>query len=375
MQNVPPTTLLLWLSLALDTDEGCPAQRLMLNLIKTGPCSHSNSSSTSNGMCLWTRRQYLTLLHLYVIEVLLPALRDPSEVRLWLQRQSFLPLDPRERQFLEDEVEMAAATATASTSGGGNLSANCDNLRRRVDCSYMPTTPGDMDAGSRGSGTVLSEDGGGGREGEDLSVHSGITRRHGPDLGLSPVPSPLPFGPTEPTSPAGRARWRWQQPQQGPESGINSTSGRLKYKQQQDTAGGDEAVDAVAELDWLGSAQQAGFKAAMSLYQQTYAAAGRALQTIYPSAAANKNDTAATSSSSQAVPPLAPSAPQFDASSAAGAVAAVVVAYAAYSERDFLGRAANKAWRGVWRGLGDLMGTGLSFNPNPMQTTMRGRLG
>lgn len=115
IEKAPPNSVLVWLSLALDTDEKCNAQSLMLNLLQAGPCRGAPA-------CRWNHRQYLALVHLYAIEVLLPALRDPSEVKLWLQRQPFLPLDPREKQFLEDEVEAAAAAASlaAENDDGSN---------------------------------------------------------------------------------------------------------------------------------------------------------------------------------------------------------------------------------------------------------------
>jgi hypothetical protein len=88
----------------------------------------------------------------------LPALRDPSEVRLWLQRQPFLPLDPREKQFLEDEVEAAAVAASlAAENGGGDssrLNANIGGLE--------PTGSTDLDhiiggGGGRSSNTTASK--------------------------------------------------------------------------------------------------------------------------------------------------------------------------------------------------------------------------
>lgn len=85
--DAPPTTVLLWLSLSLDTEERCHCETLLLQLLQS-----------KDGAPGWRRRQYIALLHLYLIEVLLPALKDASQVRLWLQRQPFLPLDPRERQ-------------------------------------------------------------------------------------------------------------------------------------------------------------------------------------------------------------------------------------------------------------------------------------
>lgn len=125
IEKAPPNSVLVWLSLALDTDEKCNAQSLMLNLLQAGPCRGAP-------VCRWNHRQYLALIHLYAIEVLLPALRDPSEVRLWLQRQPFLPLDPREKHFLEDEVEAAAAAASLAAENGDDGSSGGNSLHGKV---------------------------------------------------------------------------------------------------------------------------------------------------------------------------------------------------------------------------------------------------
>ncbi len=90
----PPNVVLLWISLALETDERRHADSLVLLLLKS-------KASRQSG---WTREQYLTLVHMYTTEILLDTLKDPSEVQLWLRRQTFLPLDPRERFFLEKEI-------------------------------------------------------------------------------------------------------------------------------------------------------------------------------------------------------------------------------------------------------------------------------
>lgn len=90
----PPNAVLLWISLALETDERRHADSLVLLLLKS-------KASRQSG---WTREQYLTLVHMYTTEILLDTLKDPSEVQLWLRRQTFLPLDPRERFFLEKEI-------------------------------------------------------------------------------------------------------------------------------------------------------------------------------------------------------------------------------------------------------------------------------
>lgn len=90
----PPNAVLLWISLALETEERRHADSLVLLLLKS-------KASRQSG---WTREQYLTLVHMYTTEILLDTLKDPSEVQLWLRRQTFLPLDPRERLFLEKEI-------------------------------------------------------------------------------------------------------------------------------------------------------------------------------------------------------------------------------------------------------------------------------
>ena len=262
MQDAPPTTLLVWLSLALETDEACQAHSLILNLLQSGLStnntnSSSSSSNVSNLPVQWTRRQYLALLHLYVIDVLLPALRDASEVRLWLQRQPFLPLDPRERLYLEAEVDAAAAAVisgdvqtsrlmgnakattnpTTNTTGpfssgrhqsqqqqqgrssldrddtlGSRMRQNTGNSSRRRSEAVtnsmtmmgwmMPSGDNTNSTNSKGMNASTyrnkrEEDGGG-------SVHSGggggtfmsggDMMHNIPDLQISPIPHVLPFG-------------------------------------------------------------------------------------------------------------------------------------------------------------------------------------
>lgn len=98
LELVPANPLLLWISLALETSERRNADALVLSLLK-------QKASRKSG---WSREHYLTLLHIYTTEILLKTLRDRSEVQLWLKRQHFLPLDPRERQFLEYEIDCMA---------------------------------------------------------------------------------------------------------------------------------------------------------------------------------------------------------------------------------------------------------------------------
>lgn len=98
LDKVPANAILLWISLALETDERRQADSLILVLLRS-------KASRQSG---WTREQYLTLVHMYATDILLPTLKDPSEVHLWLRRQTFVPLDPRERQFLEQQVSEKA---------------------------------------------------------------------------------------------------------------------------------------------------------------------------------------------------------------------------------------------------------------------------
>ena len=98
LEKVPANVILLWISLALETDDRRQADSLIVALLKS-------KGSRQSG---WTREQYLTLVRMYATDILLPTLKDPSEVHLWFRRQSFIPLDPREVQFLENEVSEKA---------------------------------------------------------------------------------------------------------------------------------------------------------------------------------------------------------------------------------------------------------------------------
>ena len=105
LELVPANAILLWISLALETEERRHADGLVLVLLKS-------KASRRSG---WSREQYLTLVHMYATDILLPSLKDPSEVHLWLKRQTFVPLDPRERQYLESEIS-AKALSRSNTS-------------------------------------------------------------------------------------------------------------------------------------------------------------------------------------------------------------------------------------------------------------------
>jgi hypothetical protein len=106
LELVPANAILLWISLALETEERRHADALVLVLLKS-------KASRRSG---WSREQYLTLVHMYATDILLPSLKDPSEVHLWLKRQTFVPLDPRERQYLESEIAAKALSRSNTTS-------------------------------------------------------------------------------------------------------------------------------------------------------------------------------------------------------------------------------------------------------------------
>jgi hypothetical protein len=106
LELVPANAILLWISLALETEERRHADALVLVLLKS-------KASRRSG---WSREQYLTLVHMYATDILLPSLKDPSEVHLWLKRQTFVPLDPRERQYLEAEIAAKALSQSNTTS-------------------------------------------------------------------------------------------------------------------------------------------------------------------------------------------------------------------------------------------------------------------
>ncbi|KAL4546290.1 hypothetical protein Ndes2526B_g05375 [Nannochloris sp. 'desiccata'] len=96
IEKAPPNSVLVWLSLALDTDEKCNAQSLMLNLLQAGPCRGAPKSGYG------------------------------------YRGNHFLPLDPREKHFLEDEVEAAAAAASLAAENGDDGSSGGNSLHGKV---------------------------------------------------------------------------------------------------------------------------------------------------------------------------------------------------------------------------------------------------
>lgn len=369
MTDTPPMSLLLWLSLALDTDEKCQAQNLMLHLLQssgTGGGSSGSGSINSTNSTGWSRRQYLALLHVYVVEILLPALRDPTEVKLWLQRQTFLPLDIRERHFLEEEVDGAAAErsgggaamdGTGGRSGGVGLDGDArGGVSAAANTRNTVATAGMM-VGGHDKAMARTMDG--------VSISTTSTTHPMPyssmhessGLGLSPVHSPSPIP-------------------QAPSSADFTAS--LESDDDEEVLGGEQgdgngnAAASYNHLDWLGRWHQSVFSVADSLYDSL----------IVPLVSSNLATTPATtrigdegesSSRSSAQEKKDTRAPR-DASAnlhnnnnnnnngattmtAATAAAAIAFMIAVYNERNGLKRAAGR----VWRGFSDLMYVGLSF--------------
>lgn len=118
LEKVPANVILLWISLALETEDRRQADSLILGLLKSKGPRQSG----------WTREQYLTLVHIYATDILLPTLKDPSEVHLWFRRQTFIPLDPRELQFLENQVSgKAIKTAMPVITPMGSMTSGSPN--------------------------------------------------------------------------------------------------------------------------------------------------------------------------------------------------------------------------------------------------------
>lgn len=93
---VPVNALLLYLSLALDFPEArAEAQGLTVELLQ--------SRAPQGGEAGWSRRQYAALLHLYVFEMLLPELWEPSQAIRWLEESS-LPIPASLRSSMVTEL-------------------------------------------------------------------------------------------------------------------------------------------------------------------------------------------------------------------------------------------------------------------------------
>jgi hypothetical protein len=108
LEGAPANAILLWASFALDVrDEADAAAALLVRLLAGAPPAPRPG---------WSRRQFLQLLHLYLLEVLLPEARDAALVRGWLQSGggAAIALEPDERALLEREVDAAAAERGAA---------------------------------------------------------------------------------------------------------------------------------------------------------------------------------------------------------------------------------------------------------------------
>ncbi|KDD73065.1 hypothetical protein H632_c2572p0, partial [Helicosporidium sp. ATCC 50920] len=112
LSSTPPSALLLYLSLSLDFQASRgETQTLTLELLQ----------SKAPGPGAWPRRHFLSLLHLYLFDVLLPTCSEPAQAARWLET-SPLPVSAEDRAALLDELDATLAetpSAGLEYSGGG----------------------------------------------------------------------------------------------------------------------------------------------------------------------------------------------------------------------------------------------------------------
>jgi hypothetical protein len=341
LDAAPANPLLLWLSLALDTAARGEAQILVLQLLEA-------KAPAAAG---WSRRQYLALLQLYCCEVLLPALREPAQVRLWLRRQPFLPLDAGELGVLEGEVEAAAAHAAQASSPGAAA------RRRSSACLTALGAPPPMPAAAAAAaawGGGAGEPAGCADADDDCSLHSAAT---------SAVMSPeraasLAAPPSEAWTEAELAAAAGAAARGSGEWARRGGGGRPRGAKE---AAAAAAVEPVDELDWLGRWQRTAFRAAGAAYEAAAAALRPAPPEFDPAAAST---SAAAAVAAAAPGEEGPAAEVLVAAAAAAAAAALV--YAAWAERRALRRGVAGAGRGLARGAAEVARMALSLSPNPM---------
>lgn len=144
LEASPPTVLLLWLSLGLDeADSRAAAQALVQHLLHVQePLRIEESAATTAAAAAgaaslvgpgavtsgWTRRHWLTLIHLYLFDVLAAEMREPSELQRWLA-ETQLPLTEKERQALAAELELLLPTANSCPSPSASVKAIRDHSR------------------------------------------------------------------------------------------------------------------------------------------------------------------------------------------------------------------------------------------------------
>jgi hypothetical protein len=324
LENSPPLALLLWLSLGLDTAERDQVHHVTLSLLRDPSIPRRSG---------WTRRQYLALIHLYVIEILLPALKDPSEVIFWLDRQRFLPLDPRERRYLEEEVR--ACTQNQDGNPKSKLFPSMSlGEKSPPEALHGFKVPHD-------ASQLYNEDG----ETSETGFAGFAGFVGGADLGLSPVASRT-------------ARRSVDSQGLAPIHGMNSRA--KNFQRESGVAHEGKALDTYRdakaeeelELDWLGKWQAAAFSGAA-------AAASEVSRFFSSSYQASKNE-GHISQSDQGWQKKASVGMAIAAMLAVGGMFSV----AAYQERDFVKNTTVKVARGVARGLMDLgsMATSVSLN-------------
>ena len=355
LEDSPPHALLLWLSLGLDTAERDQVHHVTLSLLRDPSIPRRSG---------WTRRQFLALVHLYVIEILLPALKDPSEVIFWLDRQRFLPLDPRERRYLEEEVRACARLGTQTNGAQGqNQPKLFPSISLSDPKSPHETVPQDA---------LYNDDG----EASETGIFSGYAGFvGGADLGLSPVASRTAHRPSSdlPTVNSRAAG-----------TGTGASEG-ASAMEKNSLARGTSPEDEELELDWLGKWQSLAFTGAATASSKV-----SKWMTIWLSSSSKSSPSTShpfkekpetgvgeefggTSSRSerQQTAPMNPSGSWQNNTSMVGLVGVAAMltvaglfSLAAYQERDFVKGATIKVARGVTRSLMDLssMATSVSLN-------------
>eukprot|EP00887_Chlorella_sp_A99_P003543 scaffold7.g3543.t1 len=88
-------------------------------------CGSGGGGAAPGGRAVWSRRQYLALLQLYVTEVLALEMRERGEVRRWL-RDTQLPITEPEREALARELERAPAAGPLPTSAAAVASRDAE---------------------------------------------------------------------------------------------------------------------------------------------------------------------------------------------------------------------------------------------------------
>lgn len=107
LKGAPPASLLLYLSLALDSVElREEAEQLILELLDSRlPWCPRGADDAERPQRAWSRRHAAALLHLYLFEVLAPSLSDPSQAARWIEETKLELPDDLRASFLAEMRE------------------------------------------------------------------------------------------------------------------------------------------------------------------------------------------------------------------------------------------------------------------------------